>query len=243
MKNDKIKKKKDIPLQILKKLEPYVDKNGESYVFVKSDKFLLHFKDKDIESNFFFIVESFDRGTNNNGFNLLIQFKPKGSAFVELERLSIDWNRLDEYFSRWVADIEEYDKVKSVFDDPIIKSYEEYYYSEFEIIDDDADKVPFSPKILLLIDNKLEDISINIDKYKTEDNEGEIAEIKEDINELRKNLSKNNKKWVVKHLSSIWAKITKVGLPLIKEFAFKVKETSLEKGADFLFEKLTDLIF
>ena len=46
----------------------------------------------------------------------------------------------------------------------------------------------------------------------------------EGILDLRNNLTKKSKKWVVKRLSKIWGRIAKQGVPLIKEFLTEVRK-------------------
>ncbi|MEC8682838.1 MAG: hypothetical protein VXX80_04075, partial [Bacteroidota bacterium] len=122
-------------------------------------------------------------------------------------------------------------------DDPIINSFKEEYYAEFEIInEDDADIRPLNTRQIILLDNHLEDVDKRLEKFINEKNSEDIQEIKEDIVELRDNLTKKPKKWVIKNLSKIWAKIAKQGTKFIKEFLSESKKEMIKQSIKGLIE-------
>jgi hypothetical protein len=231
--------KKKIPLQVLETIEPYVNKKGESFDAIDPDGFLLKFVDKEDASDFYFNVESYKI---ENGFKLLVDWKPTNKQTIANKRIWIKAEQLDSYFTNWLKLLEGYDKVKSVFDDPILQAFADEYFSEFEILDDDADVKPFKTKQVLLLDDHLENIQKKIEKYQTEENRLEIQQIKSDVTDLRNNLTKKPKKWVIKQLSKIWAKITKQGPKLMKEFLNETKKHAIKEGVKLLFDKGADLI-
>ena len=75
-----------------------------------------------------------------------------------------------------------------------------------------------------MLDKHLEFIENEIEKHITSKNSNEIILIQEGILDLRNNLTKKSKKWVVKRLSKIWGRIAKQGVPLIKEFLTEVRK-------------------
>jgi hypothetical protein len=231
--------KKKIPLQVLETIEPYVNKNGKSFESINPDSFLLKFVDKDDKSDFYFYVENYKM---EQGFLLLVNYKPKSKQTTENLRTWIKADSLSAVFGSWIELLEGYEKVKTVFDDPILEAFADEYFTEFEVIDDDAETKPFSTKQILFLDSHLENIEKKIDKYKTESNSFEIEQIKTDANELRNNLSRKSKKWVIKRLSKVWAQIAKQGPKLIKEFLTETKKYVIKEGIKFIIEKGPDLI-
>lgn len=231
--------KKKIPLQVLEFIEPFVDRKGKTFDTINSDNFLLKFIDKEEGSNFYFNVESYKI---ENGFNLLIDWKPDNKQTIANHRTWIKAENLETYFSNWLKLLEGYEKVKTVFDDPILNAFTEEYFSDFEIVEDDADSKPFSSKQIMLLDVHLENIQKKIGKYENPENNFEIQEIKNDVIELRYNLTKKSKEWVIKRLAKVWAKITKQGPILMKEFLSETKKNAIKEGVKFIFEHGIDLI-
>ena len=131
-----------------------------------------------------------------------------------------------------------YETVNSFFDDPIIQSFSDEYFAEFEIIDEDADVNPFNTHQILILDEHLEILYSKIDKYITLDNESQMESIKSDIRELQKNLTSKTKKWVIRNLSNIWAKMTKQSTLFLKEFLIEAKKTIIRESIKYVLERL-----
>lgn len=231
--------KKKIPLQVLETIEPYVNKKGHSFESIEPNSFLLKFIDKDENSDFYFNVEAYN---TENGFHLLVDWKPSNKQTILNKKMWIKAEQLNTFFTNWLKLLEGYDKVKTVFDDPILEAFADEYFTEFEIIDEESETKPFSTKQILLLDTHLENIQKRIDKFKTPDNKEEIEKIKDCVEELRNNLTKKSKKWVIKKVSNIWAQITKQGPKLMKEFLSESKKLSIKEGVKFLFNEGIDLI-
>ena len=231
--------KKKIPLHVLETIEPFVNKKGVYFDAINPENFLLKFIDKDNSSDFYFNVETFK---NDKGFELLVDWKPYNKQNITNKKSWIKEEQLKSFFSNWLTILEGYDKVKSVYDDPIIEAYAEEYYSEFEIIDEDADIYPFSTKQVLLLDKHLDNIRKRIEKYELAENNEEINKIKVEVDELRENLTKKSKKWVIKKLTRIWAEITKQSPKLMKELLSEAKKLAIKEGLKYLIDKSIETI-
>ena len=232
--------KKKIPLQVLETIEPYINRKDLVFESILPNDFLLKFIDKDIKSDFYFNVESYKL---ESAFELLIDRKPFDKQSVTNKRTWIKANQLDSHFNEWINLLKRYETVKTVFDDPILKAFEDEYYSEFEFVnDEEADVKPFSPKQILQLDEYLETIQNRIDEFETNENNAEIECIKSKIEELRNNITKQSKKWVVKQLSNLWAQITKQGPKLMKEFLSEEKKHIIKEGVKSLYNLGIDLI-
>jgi hypothetical protein len=231
--------KKNIPLVVLETLEKFVQLKGEQFDVIHPEKFLVKIVDKDNDSDFYFHIESYKV---ENGLKLQIDWKPVNKESIGNKKMWIEGKELDAYFSNWIKLLKAYETVNSFFDDPIIKSFTEEYYAEFEIIDEDAESRPLTSKQILLLDDHLEYIENNIEKYQTEQNEAEIQEIKNSIQELRGKLTSKSKAWVIKNLANIWAKVTKQGTRLLKDFLSEAKKQVIREGVKYLIEQSGNFI-
>jgi hypothetical protein len=222
--------KKKVPLQVHEFMEPYLDKKGEHFQSIDANGFMLKFIDVDDESDFYFNIEEYKL---DREFQLLIDFKPTNKQNLANRRTWIKAQDLQTQFSNWIKILEGYSKVRTVYDDPIIESFANEYYDEFELIDEDADKVPLNTEQILLLDNHLILIENGLEKYITQENALEIKRIQEGISDLKNNLTKKSKKWVFKKLSKIWGQIAKQGVPLIKEFLTEVRKEFIKQGVKY----------
>lgn len=241
-----MRKKKDLPLVILKSLEPYVGLKGDKFEIIEPKENLLKVIDKDIDSDFHFTIEKYQKASTNNTFQFLMTRSPKNINDIGLYQTWVEISGLGGQFDAWLKLLNEYETVNSFFDDPITKSFREEFYAEFEIIEDDADTKPLNTKQILLLDSYLDSIDTKLAEFTTHANSQDIKEIKEDILLLRDNLTKKSKKWVVSTLTNIWAKIAKQGTKFIKEFLSESKKELIKQGVkgliDYVKENGTDIL-
>lgn len=241
-----MRKKKDLPLAILKALEPYVGLKGDKFEVIEPKENLLKVIDKDVDSDFHFTIEKYQKASNSNTFQFLMTRSPKNSNDNGSYQTWVEVSGLGGQFDAWLKLLNEYETVNSFFDDPITKSFKEEFYSEFEIIDDDADTNPLNTKQILLLDSYLETVENKLTEFTNETNSQDIQEIKEEILLLRENLTKKSKKWVVSKLTTIWAIIAKQGTKFIKEFLSESKKEIIKQGVkgliDYVKENGADLL-
>lgn len=241
-----MRKKKDLPLVILKALEPYVGLKGNKFEVIEPNEKLLIAIDKDIDSDFHFTIEKYQKNSSNNTFQFLMKRSPKNNNDNGDYQTWVEISGLGAQFDAWIKLLEEYENVNSFFDDPITKSFRDEFYAEFEIIDDDAETNPLNTKQILLLDSYLDSVDNKLSNFITEKNGQDIQEIKEEIFLLRENLTKKSKKWVVSKLTNIWAKIAKQGTAFIKEFLNESKKELIKQGikglVDYVKENGIDLL-
>jgi len=230
-----MRKKKDLPLIILKSLQPFVNLRGEKFETVDPKEFLLKVIDQEFDSKFHFIIEEYKKA-NTGKFQFLMSKSPINQNDHGIQRNWVDISQLQPQFDSWLKLLDEYDNTPSFFDDPILNSFQEEYFAEFEIIDDEAETKPLNTKQILLLDSHLEEVEKRLDKFITDKNRDDIQEIKDDISELKENLTNKSKKWVIKNLSRIWAKISKQGTKFIKEFLSESKKEAIKQGVKGLIE-------
>lgn len=240
-----MRKKKDLPLVILKSLEPYVNLKGDKFEVVDPKENLLKVIDKDSDSSFHFTIEKYQQD-NNGKFQFLMNRIPRNVNDNGVYQTWVEISGLAGQFEVWVKLLDEYETVNSFFDDPIAKSFKEEFYAEFEIIDEEAENVPLKTKQILFLDAYLESVDNKLTELTTEQNSSEVQDIQADIILLRENLTSKSKKWVVTKLTGIWAKIAKRGTKFIKEFLTESKKELIKHGIkgliDYVKENSADLL-
>ncbi len=241
-----MRKKKELPLAILRALEPYVGLKDDKFEVVEPKENLLRVVDKDGDSLFHFTIEKYQKTNGSHTFQFLMKRSPKNLNDNGSYNIWVDISSLGTQFDAWLKLLEEYETVNSFFDDPIVKSFKDEFYAEFEMIDDDADINPFSTKQILLLDEHLDTVHDKLSEFITEENAYDIQEIQEDIILLRDNLTRKSKKWVVSKLTNIWAKVAKQGPKFLKEFLSESKRELIKEGVKgiltYVKDNATDLL-
>jgi hypothetical protein len=240
-----MRKKKDLPLVILKSLEPFVNLKGDKFEVIDPKENLLKLIDKDSDSSFHFTIEKYQKD-NNQKYLILVNRIPSNVNDNGVYQNWIEISGLTAQFEAWVNLLDEYEAVNSFFDDPIGKSFTEEFYAEFEIIEEEVKNNPLTTKQILLLDAYLESVESKLKELTNEENSSEILDINADIIILRDNLTTRSKKWVVTKLTSIWGKIAKQGTKFIKEFLTESKKELIKQSIkgliDYAKENGADLL-
>lgn len=228
-------KKKDIPIKVLEILEPFVLKKDKHFEIDYNSNALLKFIDTETDSDFYFEINKFEKEI------ITLIVKPTNRSTINESSININSKDLGTYFENWIKILESYNNVKSVFDDPILKSFEEEYYTDFEILEEDKDKPLENDKILLL-DDYLENLVKGLEVHKTEVNKSKIEEIQENIIILQENLTNNSRQEIAVKISKIFAKIKKLGTKYLKEFITEGTKQLISKGVKLLIEHGPNII-
>jgi hypothetical protein len=199
-----------------------VDVNG-SVVYVRYKK----------KPDFFFQIHS-PRQSPASGPLFTVECLPKSQ--ISLEKLvgSAGSKLAKSYFSNWHVILEGYESVKYREEDFFLEQYEEEFYADFELIDDDAETKPFEHQRQLFLYKFLDLIDARLDEEDASDED--IAEIKSDIAQLQSNIQNLTKKNATIKLSKIFAKAKKKGLKLISDIydvgKKEIIKQALYKGYD-----------
>lgn len=228
-----MRKIKDYPVSVLNVLQRYAAKKGENYQRVKTDTALIRFEDMDRTSNFFFEISKYQ--DVNGKFIFISKFRPANQDRTGEGNDSGVASSLDNVFNSWVATLEKYENMANPFEipepvDPIEQQYEDEYFAEFEIMDDDAETSSFSYAQQLRIDEYLGRVVFLLEEVKDSNNTEAIEEIKQNVSELRETQTQLTKREVVKKLSKIWAKARKAGIKVAK----KVIDEAIKEGVKLL---------
>ncbi|NDW18362.1 hypothetical protein D0T53_05450 [Dysgonomonas sp. 216] len=232
--------KKDYSIEFLKAFEPFVHLKDEKFKIISETSNV--FECYDLEHKLFFIIKNYEQTGRDGQVLLRVLQNPASSTKKESSSKSVRLSDLSKVFQAWLDMLDEYDKVNSFYDDPIVSAFADEYYAEFEFVDKDADIKPFGIKRILAIDSFLESTQQKLSQYLTEENQIQIEDIQNDITELRENLTSKSKKWVARKISIIWAKMTKQGLQFVKDFVKEGKKQMIEIGVKFLIETGKNII-
>jgi hypothetical protein len=209
--------KKEVPLTILKMIEPVLPKLKSNNLFLeKNPNAVLKIVDLDIDSKFFFEISACEPN-NSGGQNLQVKFKPQSESNVNEYSGRIEDKHFEHTFKRWLSTVEGYSSVKSLFDDPILKKYADDFYTEFESADEDATTASFNLKQQLLLDSALTQVIHVLEAKKVEGDKELIAALIEQAEEIQSTVTENTKQETLTKLSKFFAKIQKGGIKLIKD--------------------------
>lgn len=216
--------KRDIPLVVLEVLERYSEKVSTLFQISDSSDALLKFEDNHPYPKFYFEFKSFD--AKNNKQYLILNFKPRSKNDPTGYKVTTEVTQVEGFFKNWTSYLEGYNEIK-IFDDPILKQYEDEIYSEFEVIDEDADDVSYDLKTQLWIDQYLDGVLLKLESYKKD--EPIVEQLKEEVHQLKSNQTKLTKKKIAQSLARIYAKARKIGIPLLKEIYVEAKKELIKQ--------------
>lgn len=215
--------KKKAPLKLLQALQPITDKNLDLIIPIYDEKSILHLTDKDAESDFYFKVTETAQQPGVERF--IIEYKPDSIRSTRKISIALEIEGVVDRLKGWLQLISNYNGIKTIYDDPIVKKYQEDFYKKIEIIDEDADKVSFNLEQQIFLDEylrKVKGILTEINKEKSESDRLEINELIKEADVIKNNITKETKRDIIIRLSKFFGKAQKVGLDVIKEIFIKI---------------------
>jgi predicted transcriptional regulator YdeE len=215
--------KKKIPLAILEALQPVADNNLDLTKTVKDSNSMFHLVDKDENSDFYFKVSK--QEVQGGKLTYLIEFKPKNKENVNPHSAWLPIESVVTSITKWLELLQAYNKIHTIYDDPILKSNQERFEKQFEILDDDADSTSFDLEQQMFLDEYLNNVKsklLALQLGKPENQVIELENLATEASEIQGILTKETKRQIVNRLSKLWAKAQKVGLDVIKEIFVSV---------------------
>lgn len=219
--------KKKIPLEVLQKMQPLIDKYRALIVPVAEPRFAFALSDADPSSDFLFVVDH----RNGNGKHV-VTYKPVSASDVTGGTVEIEIDEVVKYFENWLRLLQAYQDTVTIFDDPILKSYEEEFTTYFQMANEDADKVPFNFEKQLLLEQYLDWAVSRLEAQKESANEQQKVELKEmisDVQLLKDNLTQLSQNTTIKGIAKFWAKARKFSIGLIKDLLTEFKKEGIKK--------------
>ncbi|PKK35128.1 hypothetical protein BWI96_18925 [Siphonobacter sp. SORGH_AS_0500] len=234
--------KKLTPITVLEKIQPLIDNATQLAKQVKTDKYAFRLEDIDPESDFYFAC-NFPEKDPQAGF--LVNRKPFARNTVREagERLSLEG--VTEVLKQWLDILESYNKIVTIYDDPILKSYEKEFIGFIAIDEDDADTAPLDLEKQFYLDDYLTTVAGLLEEKKSTVSEEKaklLTEAIKECEELQEQLPELTKNQVAVKLARFWAKTRKAGIGFIKDVLTEFKKKGIEAVAKATVEHLPNLI-
>lgn len=214
--------RKNYPIELLKIIEPICQQNLD---YIKPDKASKNYRllDKYPNSDFFFeIFQDFKQQGTTNFVSVLI--KPTSGNFPQIYNNQISYREVGNKLSYWIRIIQEAAKLKSIYDDEIVKGYQQEFFRELQI--DIQDDSPVSFKDLPKLEEYIDFIESEINNIN--DSEPEKEEIKLLCSNLKTNITKESKSEIFKQITMTWALFTKTkGYRYTKKIIQKLLDLTL----------------
>jgi hypothetical protein len=233
--------KKQIPHDILTVVELILKANSDIIANKKEDNCYYSIYDREEGSTFYFKIYIDYKKVNpqsNPDYNkhLFCCMSPTSSTVLTPAVIAMERRMLGDNIQGWLKIVRAYNEAESVYDDPFLKTYQEYYYSEFKSVDDDADTSPFNPAQQEVIERYLLQVGQKLLEFReTSESPHPIDEIIADIKETVDELSVSTKNQVASRISRIMAKVFKWKKGIANDFYKKAKEeiitTVIREGA------------
>jgi hypothetical protein len=224
--------KKKLSVALNQAVEPLIKEYANIIRIKESKDYQLYLTDADPASDFHFGIskETSDRG----GHYIHFSCKPQNNQTNAALATSGSLDTFLQYLKIWLSNMKYYDQ-DSILDDPILRGYEQEYFNDFKIVDENADCSAFNYEQQLLLDHFLGKISDNIDSFKNESNTYLIDNIREEAQSIQSSITTETKNVIMKRITKLFAKSQKAGLKIsnyiLKEFFKEV----CTKGIDWAF--------
>lgn len=212
---------KSLPLSVLADIDrtlAYLNEKALEYksliVQVPSEQALLRFVDLDKNSTFYFeLLSPYQDAQLKTVFT--VNYLPHHEQTLKKASTTSNQENLAKHFERWIGLLKTYDTFKRKLEDPFLRQYQQEFYDDFELVDDDADTAPFEHSKQIVLYNVLMKLEEELEAQAT--NNLELAVVIEETQNLKENIQRFTKKMVVSKLASIFAKIKKHGIKLLLE--------------------------
>lgn len=211
--------KKNIALNLLKEIQPKIDKNKELIAPILKTDALFHLIDNDAKSGFYFKIY-----VSQEANKYTSEFKPSHSSSTGVSKSPQTVESIGKQFDTWCGILKEYNEIHSIYDDPITEEYQREFENQFQLTDEDAEYTSFDLDKQLSIDHYLENVVLKLESSINETNKNEIEYLITETKALQNEQTKLTKKQVINRLSKIWASARKIGLNLLKEIFIEARK-------------------
>ncbi|WP_010516933.1 hypothetical protein [Croceivirga radicis] len=237
--------KKEYPLALVKaigqlysSIRTYVAQNSDILEIVKDKELELKVVDSSKHSNFEFLVH---KPKFENGKAIFyVEHNPENTVSLKKRSLSIMPDSVLKTLKAWTGWIREYNKASLSPEDKILNEYENEFFQNFELLDENADTHPFELEKQIIIHNYLLQVVQILEKDKKNN-----AVLISEANELKEQIPSLTKRKTVKKLSRFFANVRKKSLVLLKEILVEAKKElykrAIKGGFDFVGELLSGI--
>ena len=192
-------------------------------------------EDRDDSSDFIFHIREVSVLGKSQSVMFTFTVYPQSADKMKSAGLYCDRAKTFKYYKDWSRLVSQYHSVNLTSDQAILLKYEEEFYTQFEIVDEDAETEPFDLPKQLLID-ALYEKTIEVLEKNPEENEELIKEAKE----IKEDIPNMTKKTTVRKTSKFLAKLRKKGLKLLQEVLTELKGELIKRGVGSFLDNLPD---
>lgn len=225
--------KRDYPLSLSKDIEKLI-KDFRKFQFQNSDiitsiddaNFFIHLVDK-YDSRFYFKVSNPNQSNDFRSFFSFYYFPESDKSFQKTS-FNNEAIELFKHLNNWVKLLREYNSINYSEQDQFAKQYEDEFYAEFDILEEDAEINPFEHNRQVFIYNLLSYVERELIKSAEQDQE--ILSLISETQELKENIQNLSKKNLIRKLSRVFAKIKKKGLKLFIDIIDVAKKEIIKKA-------------
>jgi len=224
---------KNYPLSQLKNIQVLLNEfrklifqNSDIIDQIKDPRNLIYLRYKNNEIFFFKVTSPNLTADFRSFFNF--NYLPQDENSFNQTSFNNESSIILEHFSIWINLLREYEEVNLDEDEIIENFYQEEFFHDFEILDEDAYTAPFEHEKQVILYNFLTYIETELKRQLTDD--PEIKELIAETEEFKDNIQNFSKKVVVKKFSRILAKIKKKALSMIIEILNEGKKEIIKRA-------------
>ena len=235
--------KKDYPLVHIRNLDAFypkirkvVSENLDVLKIEKDENLTIILSDNDSLSKFKFKITN-PRFIDKRTF-YSVEYNPLNSTTLNgYKNDKIEAASIFTLLENWIKLINVYDSISLSDNDKILREYENEFYSEFKILDEDADIKPYNLKVQIIIQNFMTNSIELLSK-----NEKDNSDLIEEANILKESIPKLTKQQTAQSLSKFLAKVRIKSLSLLKEILELGKKELFKRFITGGFDFITDMI-
>ncbi len=222
--------------KLFKRIRTFVEVNSDILELTKNEPFELLIEDKSKYSDFQFSVSN---PTQNNSNKIIFEaeYNPTNSVSLATKKVPTEENSIVTLLEKWTNLIKAYNKTELSAEESILNEYEQEFYANFEILDEDADTKPYELEKQVIIHTYFVNV-IHLLKQ----NEKENADLIKEAEEIKDNIPSMTKRTTVKKISGFFAKVRKKSLPLLKEVLELGRKEVIKRGIKFLLDNFGEWI-
>jgi hypothetical protein len=225
--------KKEYPLSLLKDIDKLLKKfqvllfeNGDIIEKVNHEKYLLYLRDRE-HHDFFFYVSKPNQSSDFRSFFNFTYLPQTEVTFENRKSFNHELALVIENFNIWVGLLREYNEINLTEEEYITKQYEEEFYKDFQIVDEDAYIKPFEHDKQIFLYRFLTYVETELKNNKNQD--VSVGEIIVETQILKDNIQNLSKKNTIRKLAVILAKVKKHGIKLFQDVLKEGKKEIIKR--------------
>lgn len=195
---------KDIQ-ETLYSLRNFQNDYSDIITVIENDR-LFYFQDIN-HSSFYFSIGIPDNKSKGNPTFYPVNFIPSNHTSSGVLSGMISRDKIIDYFNIWINIIQDFNSINFNQEQDFLKIYENEIFSDFEIIDDDAETKPFDNNQQIILYTFLETTIKHLEKQYPDNNI--IEEIVGEANSLKNEIPLLTKRIAFKRFSKVLAEIRK----------------------------------